>query len=420
MGSTARSIPTPPVRRDLAWRHFTESDLHRITYTIDLARWRDPAELSHRACRVLKFYAAAHRCGSVGYVGSRASYAAIGARIAKVTHEPASRSTVIRGVDELIAEGYIERSRGRGDRKREIGPGEWIAEPLAVLTLTAKAIGIWTDAPSVAHLCPPVSSCNGYKSPRQDPGLLKGRDPSPETTIENASPIITATLAEGENAESRSDASHLAAAPAAAVAEPLPRPVASLAVLAGLERAEEGARQAAGQRLRFTSGTRPTSRPLAVAAVLATLARLTRSKREGAAWIARAEAEIAGRSDAPPSGVRWEYWIARWPELARGERDRLARSEVLPLLRLPSRCSPRIRAASPPASPPPAARPPARPDPPPRPPASPPGPPRGATVDPTTVDPTTVDPSNPFADMYARQLARLAAKTATTCRSSES
>lgn len=413
MGSTARCIQKPPIRRDLAWRHFTESDLSRITYTIDLARWRDPAELSHRACRVLKFYAAAHRCGSVGYVGSRASYAAIGARIAKVTHEAASRSTVIRGVDELIAEGYMERARGRGDRKREIGPGEWIAEPLAVLTLTAKAIAIWTDKPSPAHLCLPVSSCNGYNSPRQDPGPLKGRDLSPETRIENASPIITATLDEGENAESRSDASHLAAAPAAAVAEPLPRPVASLAALAGLERAEEGARQAAGQRLRFTSGTRPTSRPLAVAALIATLARLTRSKREGAAWIARAEAEIAGRSDAPPSGVRWEYWIARWPELARAERDRLARSEVLPLLRVPSRCSPRIRAASPPASPPPAARPPVPPSPPPSPPASPPGPPAAiAEAEP--------DAGSPFADVYARQLARLAAKTATTCRSSES
>jgi hypothetical protein len=408
-------MPTPPLRRDLAWRHFTESDLHRITYTIDLARWRDPAELSHRACRVLKFYAAAHRCGSVGYVGSRASYAAIGARIAKVTHEPASRSTVIRGVDELIAEGYIERARGRGDRKREIGPGEWIAEPLAVLTLTAKAIAIWTDKPSPAHLCPPVSSCNGYNSPRQDPGPLKGRDLSPETRIENAPPIITATLDEGENAESRADATDLAAAPAAAVVEPLPRHVASLAVLAGLERPEVGAGQGAcqRQRLRFTSGTRPTSRPLAVAAVLATLARLTRSKREGSTWIARAEAEIAGRSDGPPSGVRWEYWIARWPELARGERDRLARSEVLPLLRLPSRCSPRIRGASPPASPPPSARPPAPPSPPPSPPARPPGPPAAiAEAEP--------DPRSPFADVYARQLARLAAKTATTCRSSES
>jgi hypothetical protein len=415
MGSTARCVQNPPVRRDLAWRHFTESDLARITYTIDLARWRDPAELSHRACRVLKFYAAAHRSGEVGYVGSRASYSAIGARIAKVTHEAASRSTVIRGVNELIAEGYIDRARGRGDRVRQIGPGEFIREPIAVLTLTAKAIAIWTEKPRPAHLCPPVSNCNGYNSPRQDPGPKKGRDPSPETRIENASPIITATLAEGENAESRSDASHLAAAPAAAVAEPLPRLVASLAALAGLERPEVGAGQAAcqRQRLRFTSSTRPTSRPIAVAALLSTLARLTRSKREGAAWIARAEAEIDGRSDAPPSGVRWDYWIARWPELHRNERDRLARSEVLPLLRLPPRCSPRIRAASPPASPPPAARPPVRPEPPPRPPASPPGPPAAiAEAEP--------DPLNPFAEILARQLARLAAKTETTCGSSES
>lgn len=403
MGSTARCTQSPPVRRDLAWRHATEPDLERITYTIDLSRWREPRDLSKRGARVLRFYAALHRCGRVGYVGTRASYAAIGAAISRATHESASRSTVIRGCAELREKGYLDKARGRGARARQVGPHDWIREPLAVLTLTDLARSLW-GAPPSSHTSLPVSKCNGYAIP-EEPSVegIPARDVL-------ASPIITATLDAVDNAESRADAFDPAAAPAAAVAVPRPsaRPVAPLAQLADGEPVEvdEHAACQVG-RSRFPSGTRPASRHLAVSALLATLGSLTRfSGREGSALVARAKTEIAGRSDGPPSGVAWDYWIAKWPELAREERFRWARAEILPALR-----SSRSSGSPPPASTsPPPASPPRPPSPSPRapastsPPASPPG--ARAPIPPPDLE-TPPDPRNPFGDVLARQLARL-------------
>ncbi len=410
MAQVDRCAPSAPVRRDLAWRHATESDLARITFTIDVSRWRTPPEMSNRAARVLRWYAAAHRCGKHGYVGTRASYAAIGAAIARATHEPASRSTVIRAVDELVSIGLLDRSRGRGDRVRQVGPGEYIREPLAVLTLTAAAREIWGGAEPVSHLSPQVSKSNGYNLPSQLPETGGFRGARPETTIEDASPTASAAPSY-PNAESRTDDADPATAPAVAALVPRQsaRPVAPLAMLADLERPEDGARQAAGQRLRFTSATRPTTRAAAVAVLLDTLARITRRTPIGAALCSRAAAEIAAGSPFPPSGLDWNYWIARWPELARGERDRLARTEILPLLRSssgpPPRSSSRSSRSSP-ASSPPAAREPLPLRPTPRPPGGPPACPEEIAAE----LPELPDGADFLADVLARQLARLAGR----------
>jgi DNA-binding MarR family transcriptional regulator len=404
MGSTARCIPTPPTRSDLAWRHATESDLERISYTIDLSRWREPRDLSKRGARVLRFFAALHRCGRVGYVGTRASYAAIGAAIARATHEAASRSTVFRACDELREKGYLDRSRGRGARSRQVGPHEWIREPLAVLTLTDQARALWGAAPRSSHPSPPVSDCNGYALP-EEPSI----EGIPARDVVDASPS-TSAAASVSTEEPASAGVELRGVAARIEPRQSARPVAPLAQLAGenLDELDEHAACQVG-RSRFPSGPRPASRRLAVSALLATLGSLTRfSGREGAALVVRAKAEIAGRSDGPPTGIAWDYWIAKWPELAREERFRWARSEILPALRSTraSTSPPRIAAASPPASPPPLERPTARPSPPPRPPASPPGPPASiAEVEP--------DASNPYGAALARQLARLNANAET-------
>lgn len=311
--ASGSSSSTPPTRRDLAWRHATETDLARIKYTNDVGRWRElPPEVSSRAARVLRFFAALHRLGRTGYVGTRASYAAIGAAVKRATREPCSRSTAIRAVNELVALDLLDRSRGFGDRVREIGPGEYVREPLAVLTLTDKARSIWTDAPTVSHISPQVSKSNGYNLPSQLPRSPKSGEARLDPTSEIASPSCTAAP-HVSNAESRTDDADPATAPAVAAAEPRrsARPVATLAALACLERPEDGARQAAGQRLRFTSGTRPTTRAAAVAALLATLDRVTRRIPSGAKWCARAAAEIAGSWRGAPCGVDWNYWIAR-------------------------------------------------------------------------------------------------------------
>lgn len=366
MRSAASCTQNAPIRSDLAWRHATESDLERATYTIPISRWKRMIKksgvegYSHRALRVLRFFCALHRLGRLGYVGTRASYAAIGAAIERTTDEAASRSTVIRGVNELAAGGLIEITRGRGYRVRQIGPHEFIREPLAVLTLSEAARAIWTDPPSKAHTPPPVSKCNGYDSPNPPPPSREKGGERSEPAINAASPTVPA-LPIVCNAVSRTDAAEPRDRSAVAVAAPrhAARPVAPLATLADGNAAENGDQQTPRQRSRFSAGgTRPASRPLAAAALLATLERVTRREREGCALCSRAAAEIAGRSDAAPSGVEWDYWIARWPEMTTGERKRWARAEIVPLLRLRRRRSGPLspvqlatRPAVPPASP---------------------------------------------------------------------
>ena len=342
-----------PVRRDLAWRHATESDLERITFTIDLSRWRTPDDLSNRAVRVLRFFAALHRCGRVGYVGTRASYAAIGAAMHRAQHEAASRSTVFRSVSELVDGGWLEKGKGRGDRVRQIGPHEYVREQLAVLTLSPAARALWSDR-APAHVSPPVSVCHGYNLPRQAPPPTRGGEPSPERSDEIASPDASAvpTVSEAEPAtaggvEHRDGGAVALAVPRSA------RPVAPLATLADGDRSEAEPAQAPCQRERFAAPSLPHARRVVAAAILATLADVTRMLgREGEALVSRAEAEIAGRSDAPSSQVEWGYWIARWPGLPRDSRKWWARREIVPLLRssLPSRSpssSPRFSPRSP-------------------------------------------------------------------------
>ena len=400
----------PPVRRDLAWRHATEIDLQRITFTIDLSRWRTPDDLSNRAVRVLRFFAALHRCGRVGYVGTRASYAAIGAAMHRAQHEAASRSTVIRGVNELIEAGYLERGKGRGDRVRQIGPHEYVREQLAVLTLSPAARALWSDR-APAHVSLPVSYCNGYNLPRQAPPPTRGGEPSPERSDEIASPDASAVAAVSDAEPASAGGVEHRDGAAVALGEPRSaRHVASLATLAERSRSEAEPAQAPCRRERFAAPSLPHARRVVAAAIISTLAEVTRKLgREGEALVSRAEAEIAGRSDSPPSQVEWGYWIARWPGLPRDSRKWWARREIVPLLRsrLPSRSpssSPRFAPRSPSCS---AARISPSPSLPLRSSSAAPPAPLPAWLAAAVAAPP--DQSNPYAAAYDRQVARLAA-----------
>ena len=50
--------------------------------------------------------------------------------------------------------------------------------------------------------------------------------------------------------------------------------------------------------------------------------------------IARAAFELSAGATAAEegSGIDWDYWLARWPQLERAERRRFARAELVPLL----------------------------------------------------------------------------------------
>jgi len=314
--------------------------LASISYVISLARWNDPRELSKRAKRVLRFFAALNRSSEIGYQGTRAALAAVAEAVARATEEACSVSTLERALRELVEAGYLLKAYGFTDNVREIAPKEFIRDRVVVLTLTAKALAIWS-CPTPDHK---PSICRNDDRPfgaSEVPSCLEGNH---ARAIEDAPPDRD-VASSGDNEEPlRGVAGHRAgSAVAVAVTEPRqsPRPVAPLAELADGDRLEE-ASQAVCQRSRTVaprraprpSGEAPRARREVVAELLETLAAVTYGRgRLERAVKARAALEMyAGDAALEPSGVDWGYWLAQWPKLTRAERRRWARLEIVPLL----------------------------------------------------------------------------------------
>lgn len=383
MGLSA-PIQTGPAtrgRRDLSWRHATADDLRAIHWSSSLGRWRDPSELSKRANRVLRLFAALNRVGPHGYRGTRAELDPLAEAVHRATSEAASRSTVQRGLAELVAAGYLTKNHGRRSRVREIAPGVYTRDPICVFTLTDKAIDLWSSPPRFRSL--PTSAHPGQNelaSPCHSnrdlyPGMpARAIDPS-------AAPVELSERSDAEPATA-GDVAPRGASPACVEPRQSPRRVAPLAPLAGCQ---DGQPQAPCQRgrlserdraaERFRGGTRPTTRREATVKILATLADVTAYLGNVGKMIrARAAIELAGgAAPVDRSGIEWDYWIARWAELSRDERRRFARSELVPLLRSPRPvlpAPPAPPAPSSPRSPAPTASPPRAREPVPEPPAS--------------------------------------------------
>jgi len=351
----------PRGRPDLAWRHATDHDLDRISHIVTLGKWRGPLGIRGRADRLLAFLCALHRCGRIGYQGTRASLGALCRAVGRATRGPASRSTIERAIAELVAAGYVKKSRGRGARVRQIGPDSWIHDPLVILTLTDKARAVWntpgTSSPAEAEpeAPEPAAAPPAAVSP-SPPTFTHSRQIEGETT-DRAILLIQDMPARAIDLRSSVSPSSCQAdeVPACAgsiesrglgtsAAPEVPGQSArALARLAELGDCHEGEPQATCQgdkdrnrapRSQHPNGTRPTSRRLALDAILATLADVTRNTgRRGAMARARAAMEIAGGARSHErSGVPWDYWIATWRELTRDERRAIARSEIVPLL----------------------------------------------------------------------------------------
>ena len=288
-----------PRRADHSWRYATASDLEAISYTITLGRWSRPHELSKRANRVLRFFAALHRTGTAGYRGTRCSQGALASSVARATDEAASKRTVQRALTELVEGGYLEQSQSWG-RRRQIGPDTWTREQICVYTLTEKATNIWSET----YTSPPTT-----KSRTDD--LMK-----PEF-------ITQSSARDKKRAENEKKTKESVDASTDASTAPLAR--------------NEGENMPKPKRRTLPPGQadprKPYTRKTAKDAILDLIVLLTREKgRQGKIAAARAAFELSGglRPCEETTGIDWKYWIARWGSMSRTERLNAAKNEILP------------------------------------------------------------------------------------------
>lgn len=335
MSSQAVSCPNPPRRGDLAWRHAEASSFRSVRYVISLVRWSSPRDLSKRARRVLRWFIALHRSGPVGYLGTRGPLDALADAIAEATEEACSRSTLERGIRELVELGYLLKSYGYGHTGRQLGPDLYVRDRIVVLTLTERARALWGPMPTPDHK---ASDCQTYD--RGSPSEAPSFEGSSARAIDVASPDRDVAYATSTEEPLRGTAGPRGRAAASTEPRTSPRPVAPLAELADCLEGDSQAvcqppARLASRPTPRPSGSGPVSRRETVAAMLETLRAVCYGRgRLEALVIARAAFELTARLSPgePGSGIDWDYWLARWPQLERAERRRFARAELVPLL----------------------------------------------------------------------------------------
>lgn len=337
MSSAALLCPNPPRRGDLAFRHAEASAFRSVRYVISLVRWSSPRDLSKRARRVLRWFVALHRGGPVGYLGTRGPLDALADAIADATEEACSRSTLERAIRELVELGYLLKSYGYGHTGRQLAPDLYVRDRIVVLTLTERARALWGPMPTPDHK---ASDCQAYD--RGSPSEAPSFEGSSARAIDVASPDRDMATVPVEEPLRGVAGPRAGSAVAVAVKEPRqsPRPVAPLAELA--DRLEGDSQAVCQPSARLTSrptprpsGSGPVSRRETVSAMLETLRAVCYGRgRLEALVIARAAFEMSARlsPDEEGSGLDWDYWLARWPQLTRAERRRFARAELVPLL----------------------------------------------------------------------------------------
>jgi hypothetical protein len=151
-----------PRRKDVSWRYATEANLEAFDYTISLGRWTKPDDLSKRAVRVLRYYAALNRTGQHGFCGTRCTLKALAAAIQRATDEACSLSTLQRALKELFECGYATKSHVYGNNIIMYG-GRKRREQICLITLTEKATNLWSS-----HTQPHRSKCHTPEGTKPD------------------------------------------------------------------------------------------------------------------------------------------------------------------------------------------------------------------------------------------------------------
>jgi hypothetical protein len=342
-------------RSNLSTTHATETGLERFFYNISLSAWGVPAGLAVKAISLLTAFSVLNRGGEVGYVGTRCTLAALAAFVVRVVpNARMSVSTLQRAVKELVEAGYLTVAHYGGGEARQCFNKRttdfyWIRDQRVVLTLTDRALSLWSRGP-VSHMKPPRSNCIGYELPSVSGSSLRSEPCKTLPRVCDRS-VAAAVLEPSQTVEHDRTTGHdrtvdrEACKPRGAVVD--------VRTFGEVEQVQ-GARSAGtprANRSRGLRGTAPASRGLAARAILAALVvSLENHGRSGQRAIARAGLELADPR-AQSSGVPWEYWIGRWGSLSQSERRSICRSTLFPLLLAAPPCAPSSPASGSPGAP---------------------------------------------------------------------
>lgn len=144
---------TPNSHNRGSYRYATPWDLRRFNYTLNLVMLAATLEAAalleertRRARRVLSFFAALHRSGKSGYLGTQCTLDQLAEQIGLATGEPCGRSTLSAALGELRSAGLLTSTSYAlpGAKPIETGPGRFIVRKIKIWSLTPLAISLWT------------------------------------------------------------------------------------------------------------------------------------------------------------------------------------------------------------------------------------------------------------------------------------
>jgi len=341
-------------------------DLGRLSFALTWGAFGGPPRgVSRRAARVLLLFAAANRCGSMGYRGVRASLGAVAAAVARVSGgEAASEATVRRGLHELVDAGLLVSAVYGGGAPRLVacGDGEshWIRDQQVAYTVTAAGLACWSwsresaaaerksekvvNCASESPLDLRVAICESNKRIEGFPisSFLGDFEKTPAHVAREPDhiPPCEPSCEERPRAVASSPSRCGSTDEVEARGRPSRVGTADAVTDAGNEEPQERGQVVGhvGERaIRFTgSPVKPwggvvpmQSRREIEAALVTEFSGQGRAGRLllGAACLALADPASWARSPLP-----WWEWVKRWPRLTRSEQRHLVRSEIRPSL----------------------------------------------------------------------------------------
>jgi hypothetical protein len=329
-----KHFATTQKRQNLAHSHATETHLERLFFSICLGAWGVPADLSDRGVRLLQALCALNRGGSVGWIGTRCTLAALGAFVRRVVGGAASVSTVQRMIADLKAAGFVSVGHYGGGAPREIwvrgGGTRWVRDQRVVLTLTDRALALWSGGP--AYSSTPKSKCtrDDLSSVLSSPLRVEDLETPVQvgaSVVVSAPPVaLTGAVVDRPIVVDRT-VEREACKPRGAVE--IDRTIGEFEHLQDAESVRKVGAKSGRSVIR---GTPPTTRKTAARAILAALiVALENHGRSGKRAIAVAALELADPR-AESSGVPWGYWIAKWGGMSPSERRSVCRSTLFPML----------------------------------------------------------------------------------------
>jgi hypothetical protein len=386
-------MPKSTQRCNRAFKIAYLSEAQRILYAVTLTAFVHSwaiwviERLIPSAYTVLMFFAALHRAGRYGYIGTAIAYDLLSPQIVKATARKCAPRTLKRGLAFLKALGLVElrpwtmpeqtiRVNGRsitvsaGTARVNIGKDRWATRQLRIVVLTDRAVALWDKATGsqADRVLAPLRTCAilAPNSPVEQVGkpTMLDQQSSEHVTMsgsrnsrfDSAPSTSTSSPLDGAEVEGNPTRPGCPGGPQTIEHRPYTLPPASTQVEP--KRPTDGpARPAPGpgaapskppsagcsrQRPKIPRGA-PKSYTLACHRILAELHRAIEgfSQRQADSIYDRARYELSREYPAGwPTSCDWAYWTGRWNDFQPRQRRFHMMRDILPLLKSPAAVTP--------------------------------------------------------------------------------